>query len=121
MIEDEPTLFDHVQPTAHARHDDPQTSHQAAVAARTPRARSIMTTLLRVFASRAQGLTADEVTIIASMELGSGVWKRCSDLKRQGWVEPNGLTRRGASGRAQDVLVITDAGRAVLADMAQRS
>lgn len=55
--------------------------------------------------------TADEIQTLTGIQ---GVWKRVSDLKNMGFIAPTGHTRSSRSGREQEVLEITDAGRSAL-------
>ena len=41
-------------------------------------------------------------------------WRRVSELKRLGWVTPTGETRMATTGRAQQVLTITEDGERAL-------
>jgi len=41
-------------------------------------------------------------------------WKRCSELRKLGFIEPVGWTRESYAGQQQQVCVITDKGRAHL-------
>jgi hypothetical protein len=38
-------------------------------------------------------------------------WKRCSELRKQGFIEPLDYTRGSSAGQQQQVCVITEAGR----------
>lgn len=102
-----PGLFD---PHTHARTTDPDTSHEAAVKL-TDKATMLRTLLTKYHRFQFQGLTAEEASGLCGYTASEGAWKRVSDLKRLGWVEDTGGTRRGVSGRSQAVLRITDAGR----------
>lgn len=99
-----------------ARFSDPVTSHQADAALR---AREGDANTLRPGTHRHRALnafvphpsTADEVQVDTGIE---GIWKRVSDLKNMGFIAPTGHTRRSRSGREQEVLEITQAGREAL-------
>lgn len=105
MPYDPPTLFD---PVTHARTSDPATSHIAAHALsdKTTMMRTLLTTYAKV-----GPLTAEDAAEFAGYDPRDGAWKRVSDLKRNGWIEPTGATRPGSSGRPQQVCRITDEGR----------
>lgn len=83
-----------------ARASDPATSRAAAKSLDT---RTIIAQLARAYRDAgAAGLTDEE----AGARIGkAGAWKRCADLRRLGWIAPDGRTRDGASGRAQRVCV----------------
>lgn len=100
------------EPTAHARATDPATSHVAAHALADKA--TMMRALLNVFAGHATGLTAEQACHLAGYGPQHGAWKRVSDLKRAGLVEPTGDTRTASSGRPAAVLAITDEGRTAL-------
>lgn len=106
--ESEPSLFD----APLARATDPGTSHAAAQAVRI-RAASQKARLLKAYSSFPDGLTDDEAGKSAGLE-GSGYWKRCSELRSNGWISRTGEVRAGDSGMAQEVCRITDSGRAAI-------
>lgn len=121
-VADEPTLWDTVRdqidalidvdPATLARSGDPATSRTAA-----HRLRTAATRRRRLLAAYATGdRTAEEAARVAGYTPADGAWKRVSDLKRLGYIAPTGRTRPGSSGRDQEVLAITDAGRAVVGD-----
>ena len=87
-------LFD---PAVNARASDPKTSKAAA---RSLDPRSQLARLATAFRDARHGLTASEA------ETATGVnWKRVSDLKASGLIEPTGETRiNERTGREQDVL-----------------
>ena len=102
-----------------ARYTDPSTSDLADAslrkregAANVVRQGSHRHRALKVF--RHTDATADEVQIVTDID---GIWKRVSDLKNLGFVEPTGRTRLSRAGREQEVLTITDAGLAALAGL----
>lgn len=97
-------------PGPHARDTDPHTSHAAAhhLSDKT----TIMRAMLAEFARYQHGLTAEWVCGLTD-HLNGG-WKRVSDLKRLGYVKPTGKTVTGSSGRQQQLLAITEEGRAAL-------
>lgn len=97
-----------------ARNTDPATSHHGAVDV-ADRAPTQKERLLSVYASHPSGLTADEAGRLAGL-LHTGYWKRCSDLARDGLIEPllvdgHPMHRRGIAGSDQQVRVITRLGR----------
>jgi hypothetical protein len=104
-----------LDPRSHARATDPSTSLNAAVEL-TDKA-TMMRNLLYAYRNDMTdgGLTAEEACAAASYTAEDGAWKRVSDLKAAGWIEPTGTTRPGLSGRAQAVCRITDTGRQALA------
>lgn len=78
-------MFDHI---AIARDADTKTSH-AGVDRIAPKRSTIAATLLAVY--RAYGpMTDREASIKAGVESG---WKRCSDLRRAGFIVPTGEER----------------------------
>lgn len=101
-----PSLFD----VPHARSTDPGTSHAAA---RVVNAGSRIAHLLSAYCDNPDGLTDEEAGAYAGLA-GTGYWKRCSDLRAWGWIARTGTTRAGSTGSAQEVCVVTDAGRAAL-------
>ncbi len=99
-----------IDPVTHARTSDPGTSHEAA--AKLSDKQTMMRTLLATY--RETNWTAEEASFVAGYSAEDGAWKRVSDLKRAGWIEPTGATRPGSSGRQQQVCRITDKGREAL-------
>jgi hypothetical protein len=77
-----------------ARASDPATSRAAA---RSLDTRTILGQLCAAYADAgAVGLTDEE----AGTRVGkAGAWKRCSDLRRLGYIVATGETRTGSSGR----------------------
>ncbi|MCX6934124.1 MAG: hypothetical protein NTZ29_15815 [Verrucomicrobia bacterium] len=77
-----------------ARASDPATSRAAA---RSLDTRTILGQLCAAYADAgAVGLTDEE----AGARIGKpGAWKRCSDLRRLGYIVATGETRTGSSGR----------------------
>jgi hypothetical protein len=63
-----------------------------------------------------KGATDDEVGVMSGLaEKGAGYWKRCSELRRMGFIVDTGLTRTNpVSGAKQMVCRITDKGREAL-------
>lgn len=102
-----------------ARHDDPLTSkqaaHNAAVHSGTQRA-----VVLAAFARADDGLTGDQLCEHLGDRLGSSWRSRMAELRDDytpALLERTGETRETRSGDQGDVHRITDAGRAVLANL----
>lgn len=97
------------EPRALARASDPATSHEAAewVAPRSGSQKAKL--LLAHRAHRQQGLTDEEAAREAGL-LGSGFWKRCSELRNAGLIAETGEQRRGSSGLMAQVCRITARG-----------
>lgn len=92
-----------------ARTTDYDTSKDAAAFAQSARAGSIKSALLDAYAAAPYGLTDEAAAQAAG--LGSGAWKRCSDLRREGAIIPMEIdgeivTRPASTGRMQIVCVI---------------
>ena len=105
-----------------ARFSDPVTSQLAdtLLRSREGRANSVKPSThrhraLQCFESGPK--IADDVKLLTGIE---GVWKRISDLKNMGFLEPTGETAVGTQGRQQEILQITDAGRAALAGLSSQ-
>jgi len=102
---------------AMARNNDPITSKMAATAVH---ANAHAYEVLTAF-SLAPDLTDEEAAIATGFPRYGGttrgldVQKRCSDLRRAGYIRPTGETRKGSTGHLQMVSAITDAGRKALA------
>lgn len=119
-MSDQPELFPEPPPEVrsertyvfggHARRTDPATSHQGARDV-APRAGSQKALLLQTYRyAGTRGLT-DEEACTTTRGVGTGGWKRCSDLRRDGLIEPTGEERVGSSGSMQMVCrVVTDGG-----------
>ena len=109
--------FDLFSDAALARSSDPQTSKDAAKAMRI-RSASQKAALLREYADPAifnAGLTDEEAGRLSGLDRqGAGYWKRCSELRKAGYIVKTGDVRQGSTGMAQDVCVITQAGLAAL-------
>lgn len=118
-------------PVTHARTTDPVTS-KAAARRSSVRAGSHKARLLAAYgsatASKAVGM--DNVTGLTDVEaaeicdlLSVGYWKRCSDLRNDGLIQPvlhdsgNVVIRYTANGDANMVCSITDLGLATLSSM----
>lgn len=84
--------------TVNARNTDPETSKTAAKSLET---RGHMRRLLRIYEEAgASGLTDEEAARKAGIPTAH---KRCSDLRRMGWIKSTGTTRVGSSNRDQMV------------------
>lgn len=97
-----PTLFDTIP---RARNMDPDTSHEAAKA---PRKRQIMT-ILESFTHCP--MTDEEVSSISGI---SQAWKRCSDLRKLGWIKDTGIRKQSSAGKMAMVSTITPDGLTAL-------
>lgn len=95
------------------RNTDPATSHAAATSA-APRTGSQKATLLRAYAIAGDiGLTDEEAASITRLDQRPSCcwWKRCSDLRRDGFIEATGRARAGQAGDRRMVCAITPEGR----------
>lgn len=95
-----------------ARSNDPETSHAAGEAVRQSSG-TIRHALLLAYAAHPAGLTDEEAGDIVNRD---GAWKRCSDLRRDGYVTPLVTLRKGSSGHAMRVCAITEKGRREIAN-----
>lgn len=84
----------------HARHSDLDTSHAAAASMKVAAQILCVQILAHLVSDGPQ--TFDEVSFHLKIP-AARVWKRLSDLKNHGYIEPSGITRPGISGRAQTV------------------
>jgi hypothetical protein len=105
-------LFGHRDPQ-NARFSDPETSHEAA--ARLSTKQSHCAILLGIYANqpysqRSHGLTDDEAGELSGLE--NGAWKRCSDLRGQGFIKPVAKRLNKKTGRRVQACSITIAGDA---------
>lgn len=93
------------------RTSDPETSERAARSV-TMRAGSQKARLLAQYAAHwFGGLTDEEAGELAGI---THAWKRCSDLRREGYIEPrDGVTRLSSFGESQRVCLITELGKRV--------
>lgn len=92
-----------------ARRTDPGTSQLAAqrVAPRTGSARAVALHELDLMG--AVGATGRELVGLTGID---GIWKRVSELHREGFIEPRGDTRTDPTTKEEGkVFVLTDAGR----------
>lgn len=79
---------------ANARQSDPQTSKAAA---RSLDPRGQLGILSRAYeAAGPRGMTDEEAALTTGL---ASAWKRCSDLRRLGFIVATGETRTGSSGR----------------------
>lgn len=85
-----------------ARASDPATSHEAA-ASMEQHIGPQHSTILRCLADR-PGLSSAEVDTL----VGFNTWRRCSELKQQGYIRPIGTTKNPASGRSAETFVLTE-------------
>lgn len=94
-----------------ARNTDPSTSKVAA--AKAPRVAQSMR-LLAMYAAAGEPLSDEQAASLAGL-LGTGYWKRCSDLRNAGYIYPTGDTIMGSAGTPVRLCFITHAGRRELA------
>jgi hypothetical protein len=95
-----------------AQPDGPQTSARAAVAA-SPRTGSQKALLLQAYlAAGDDGLTDEQAARRSGLYDREGCcwWKRCSDLRRDGFIAPTGQQRTGVTGHQRDVCAVTVSG-----------
>lgn len=93
-----------------ARNSDPLTSHLGAVSI-SYRSGSQKAKLLQAYATAgANGLTDEEAAERAGLSMRSCYWKRCSELRQDGYVAETGQTRLGSAGVARLVCSITNSG-----------
>lgn len=92
-----------------ARSADPDTSKDAALGV-FPRSGSQRRRIFDAIA-KAGALTSEEVSEITGIPFARSSGPRISELKRGGWIETAG-TREGTMGAEQEVLVLTEKGRA---------
>lgn len=117
----EQMTLDDYDPHTHARSSDPVTSKRAAHSAKL-RAGTHKHRLLVAYSRAAVGFTDEEAAVRADL-LSVGYWKRCSDLRNAGLIEPvkhaNGgiVTRLTDNGDHVMVCSITDLGLATLTAM----
>ena len=84
--------------TPNARTSDPITSHLGAADVE-PRALTQRGRLLAAFRAHPDGLTDEEAAILAvGVSYRSCWWKRCSELRDLGLIEPTGEMREGSQG-----------------------
>lgn len=90
-----------------ARTTDPETSHQAAKQNAPRRA----THAMRILRAYLEGPQTDEQAAIWAQIPGG--WKRCSDLRRLGYIVPTGETALTSYGASANICRITDLGREI--------
>lgn len=98
-----------------ARSSDPLTSHLAAEEVKV-RAGSHRARLLSVY-REGLPLSDAEAASLADMPERSCWWKRCSELRQGGYIEPHGLTIDPETEALVMTCRITDKGREVLDDL----
>jgi hypothetical protein len=92
------------------RDADPDTSRHGAQDVR-PRQGSQAMQLLTQYAQARIGLTDEQAGQRSGLAArGAGYWKRCSDLRRLGFIEDSHTTRPGTSGSEMMVCTITAKG-----------
>lgn len=103
--------------TTSARRGDPSTSHEAAqiaaVGAESARGK-ILLAFARDHLRGWSGMTSEGVVKLAGVGHQRTPWKRVSELKAAGLIEPTGQKVTGSSGAKAEVLHITEAGMEVL-------
>jgi hypothetical protein len=93
------------------RRSDSKTSTEGAKDV-TIRAGSQRTKLLETYASCVYSITDEVAGVLSGLaEKNAGYWKRCSELRRAGYIEPTGEMRESSTGSMQQCCRITDAGR----------
>lgn len=102
---DAPTLWSALP---NARTSDPDTSKAAAL----PRRGSQLVRLLATYAWTPR--TDEQAGEAAGI---NQAWKRCSDLRRLGFIADTGAREQGSQGKAQMVCALTDAGRAAIEEL----
>ena len=97
---------------------DPATSKKAGEHAKI-RSGSQRHQLLRMYAEHG-GLTDEEAGDLSGLRRpGVCYWKRCSELRQQGYIEPTGATRESSVGEYQQVCRVTEAGKVALRGLTQ--
>lgn len=92
------------------RATDPDTSAKAAADVK-PRQGSQMWLLLEQYGYTRLGLTDEEAGRASGLaSKGAGYWKRCSDLRRLGFIQDTGVRRELSTGSAGMVCVLTAKG-----------
>ena len=103
-------MKDHLLDLPLFRSLDPDTSASGAADVR-PRQGSQAMQLLTQYAKARIGLTDEEAGKRSGLaQRGAGYWKRCSDLRRLGFIEDSHTTRAGSSGSEMMVCTITAKG-----------
>jgi hypothetical protein len=101
------SLFDSYEPKLQVRRKDPETSAKAAMRLKPGSAKATLLGRYYLF-----DLSDEEAAEQTGMSLYAAS-KRCSDLRRDGFIEPIGI-REGASGHERMICRITDNGRAAV-------
>jgi hypothetical protein len=99
------------------RRSDSNTSTEGAKDV-TIRAGSQRTILLETYALYGTAMTDEVVGILSGLRSkNAGYWKRCSELRRAGFIVATGETRQSLNGSMQQCCRITDSGRQALAPL----
>lgn len=105
------------QPVSTVRQSDPSTSRKAGKSA-AMRSGSQRHRLLSMYAN-SDGLTDEQAGLQAGLaQPGVCYWKRCSELREYGYIQPLGFTRLASTGEQQMVCGITDTGRVAVERLA---
>ena len=97
---------------------DPATSRKAAEGSKM-RSGSQRHQLLAMYADHG-GLTDEEAGELSGLRRpGVCYWKRCSELRQQGYIEPTGQTRESSVGEWQQVCRVTEAGKVALHELSE--
>lgn len=99
------------------RNDDPDTSKQGAKDV-LPRRGSQQAQLLAVYRNQ-PGLTDEQAGVLSGLASKPKCcyWKRCSELRAKGLIEPTGETRLSSAGSAMQVCRLSTKGAEVLASL----
>ena len=99
------------------RNDDPETSKQGAKDV-LPRRGSQQAQLLAVYRNQ-PGLTDEQAGMLSGLASKPKCcyWKRCSELRANGLIEPTGETRLSSAGSAMQVCRLSPKGAEVLAGL----
>lgn len=93
-----------------ARTSDPVTSHEGGETVALRAGSQKVKLLASYFRAAARGLTDDEAALWTGLDR-SCFWKRCSELRQDGYIYPLGITRRGPiHNEARIVCAITHKG-----------
>ena len=96
--------------TGRVRATDPETSVAGAESI-AYRAGSQKAKLLEAYSRHpVAGLTDEEACVEAGLSLRSCFWKRCSEMRQDGYIFETGQTRLGDAGVARMVCIITPLG-----------
>ena len=98
------------------RIDDPITSVKAGEDVK-PRRMSQRDLILAAYVNAEMGLTDEDAGYKSGLAQKPKCcyWKRCSELRKLGLIEPNGKTRLSSANSFQMVCVITAAGKEMVA------